>query len=106
MEEKQFKKWMQESKLEIQFPDFDDNVMEAIREKQRSEKLIWKNIRWSWFFFFIGLVLGPVVTKLFASFDLKIFGDKSNIAILGFEIIVIFILASQFDKLIRVTFRK
>lgn len=106
MEENDLKEWMKDSKLNIQLPDFEDRVMDAIYEKQTSEKSVWRNIRWSWFFFFIGLVLGPVVTKLFASFDLKILGDKSNIAILGFEIIVILILATQFDKLIRVTFRK
>lgn len=106
MEEKQFKKWIQESKLEIQLPDFDDNVMEAIHENKAREKFFWKNIRWSWFFFLVGLVLGPVATNLLASFEIKILGDKSNLAILGFEIIVILILATQFDKLIRVTFRK
>ncbi|RIJ48779.1 hypothetical protein D1614_09645 [Maribellus luteus] len=106
MEEKQLKEWMQESKLEIQLPDFDDNVMEAIHEKQAAEKSFWKNIRWSWFFFIVGLGLGLILTDLFASFEIKILGDKSNLAILGFEILVILILATQFDKLIRVTFRR
>lgn len=107
MEEKELKEWMQHSKLEIKLPDFEENVMDAIREKQASEKSVWKNIRWSWFFFLVGLALGLVATTLFASFEFEFLGsNNSRIVLLVFEIIVIFILASQFDRLIRVTFRK
>lgn len=107
MEEKDLKEWMQHSKLEIKLPDFEDHIMDAIHEKQASEKSVWKNIRWSWFFFLVGLALGLVATTLFASFDFGFEGiSNSKIVMLAFEVVVIFILATQFDKLIRLTFRK
>ena len=107
MEERELKDWMQHSKLEIKLPDFEDNVMGAILEKQASEKSFWKNIRWSWFFFLVGLALGLIATTLFASFDFGFAGfSNSKLVLLAFEVVVIFILATQFDKLIRVTFRK
>ncbi len=106
MEEEQLKKWMQHSKLEIKFPDFEENVMDAIREKDASEKSVWRNIRWSWFFFLIGLALGLVATNLFSNIEFTIIGENANISLLIFEILIVLILATQFDKLIRVTFRK
>jgi hypothetical protein len=107
MEEKDLKDWMQHSKLEIQLPDFEDQVMDAIHEKQASEKSVWKNIRWSWFFFLVGLALGLVATTFFSAFEFEFLNvNQSKIVLLAFEIVVIFILATQFDRLIRVTFRK
>ena len=106
MEEEQLKKWMQHSKLEIKLPDFEENVMDAIREKETSEKSVWRNIRWSWFFFLVGLALGLIATNLFSNFDFSFLGDSANLLLLIFEILIIIILATQFDKLIRFTFRK
>jgi hypothetical protein len=106
MEEEQLKKWMQLSKLEINFPDFEENVMDAIREKEASEKSVWKNIRWSWFFFLIGLALGLVATNLFSNIEFPFLGENANISLLIFEIVIVLIFATQFDKLIRFTFRK
>ena len=106
MEEEQLKKWMQHSKLEIKLPDFEENVMDAIREKETSEKSVWRNIRWSWFFFLVGLVLGLFATNLFSNFDFSFLGENANLLLLIFEVAIIMIFATQFDKLIRFTFRK
>ncbi len=104
MEEKKIKSLIRQSKLEINLPDFEDNVMDAIKEKKASEKSILKNIRWSWFFFIIGLGLGLVVTNLFSTFEFL--GDNSNMTILIFEVALVAVLATQFDKLIHITFKK
>ncbi len=106
MKEEELKEWMRHSNLKIELPDFDENVMNAIRKEQASEKSVWRNIRWSWFFFIVGLAFGLIATNLFADFEFQFFGEKSDIMLLVFEIVVIFILATQFDKLIRFTFRK
>ena len=79
MEEKKFKEIMQQSKLEIQFPDFEYNVMEQIRAKESSRRSVWRNLRISWVFFFVvwqlrgkfpdilkDPVQGKEATKLFA----------------------------------------
>ena len=57
MEEERLKSLIKQSKLEINLPDFEENVIDAICEKEASEKSVWKNIRWSWFFFIVGLGL-------------------------------------------------
>lgn len=106
MEEEQLKKWMQHSKLEIKLPDFEENVMDAIRKKEVSEKSVWRNIRWSWFFFLVGLALGLIATNLFSNFNFPILGENANLLLLVFEILIVVILATQFDNLIRFTFRK
>ena len=106
MEEEKLKSWIRDSKLEIKLPDFEDNVMSAIQEKEASEKSVWRNVRWSWFFFFVGLGLGLVVTNLFSTFGIRFLGNNSNIMLVFFEIGIIAVLATQFDKLIRITFRK
>ena len=106
MEEKDFKKLMGHSKLEIQFPDFEENVMESIRKKEASEKSVWKNIRLSWFFLLVGIVLGLIATNILAKVELQYFGENSNLVLFGIEILVVLIIASQFDNLIRITFRR
>ncbi len=106
MEEEKIKSLIRQSKLEINLPDFEDNVMDAIKEKKASEKSILKNIRWSWFFFIIGLGLGLVVTNLFSTFEFEFLGDNSNMTILIFEVALVAVLATQFDKLIHITFKK
>lgn len=106
MKEEQLKKWMPHSKLEIKQPDFEENVMDAIREKEASEKSVWRNIRWSWFFFLVGLALGLMATSLFSNFEFSFLGENANLLLLIFEILIVLIFGTQFDKLIRFTFRK
>ena len=106
MEEKDFKKMMEFSKLEIEFPDFDEKVMEAIRKKEADEKSFWRNIRWSWFIFLAGLVLGLVTTDILADFSKEFFGESSKLVLLIVEILIVVVLSLQFDNLIRLTFRK
>lgn len=106
MEEKDFKKMMELSKLEIEFPDFDDKVMEAIRKKEAEEKSFWRNIRWSWFIFLSGLILGLVTTDILSDFSKEFFGESSKLVLLFVEILIVFVLGLQFDNLIRLTFKK
>lgn len=106
MEEKDFKKMMELSKLEIEFPDFDDKVMEAIRKKEAEEKSFWRNIRWSWFIFLSGLILGLVTTDILSDFSKEFFGESSKLVLLFVEILIVFVLGLQFDNLIRLTFKR
>jgi hypothetical protein len=106
MEEKEFKKLMELSKLEMPFPDFEEEVMEAIRKKEAHDKSFWRNIRWSWFLFLCGLALGLVIMNLLSEVDLKYFGDKSQLVLLIVEIIIVAVFGLQFDNLIRITLGK
>ncbi len=106
MEEKDFKKIMEFSKLEIQFPNFEEEVMESIRKKEADDKSFWRNIRWSWFLFLSGLILGLITTNALSDFGLKYFGESSKLVLLFVEILIVVIFSLQFDNLIRLTFRK
>jgi len=106
MEEKDFKKIMEFSKLEIQFPNFEEEVMESIRKKEADEKSFWRNIRWSWFIFLTGLILGLITTDILSDFGLQYFGESSKLVLLVVEILIVFVLGLQFDNLIRLTFRR
>lgn len=106
MEEKDFKKIMEFSKLEIQFPNFEEEVMESIRKKEAEEKSFWRNIRWSWFIFLTGLILGLVTTDILSDFSKEYFGESSKLVLLAVEILIVFVFGLQFDNLIRLTFRK
>ena len=106
MEDKDFKKIMELSKLEIQFPNFEEEVMESIRKKEADEKSFWRNIRWSWFLFLSGLILGLITTDALSDFGLQYFGENSKLVLLAVEILIVVIFSLQFDNLIRLTFRK
>ena len=106
MEEKDFKKIMQQSKLEIQFPDFEDNVMEQIRAKESNRRSVWRNLKISWVFFFIGTFFGVFVTQFLADIRVSFLGESSKLILLIGEILIVFVIASQFDSLIRFTFKR
>jgi len=97
---------MEFSKLEIQFPNFEKEVMESIRKKEADEKSFWRNIRWSWFIFLTGLILGLITTDILSDFGLQYFGESSKLVLLVVEILIVFVLGLQFDNLIRLTFRR
>ena len=88
------------------FPDFEEDVMEAIRKKEAHDKSFWRNIRWSWFIFLSGLILGLVTTDILSDFSKEFFGESSKLVLLFVEILIVFVLGLQFDNLIRLTFKK
>ncbi len=106
MEENDFKKIMQQSKLEIQFPDFEENVMEQIYKKEASRHSVWRNLKMSWIFFFVGLFLGAFVIQLLADIQVPFLGENSKLILLFGEVLIVFVVASQFDSLIRFTFKR
>ncbi len=106
MEEKDFKEIMQQSKLEIQFPNFENAVMEQIHAKEVTRKSVWRNLKISWIFFFIGTFFGLFVTQFLADIRVPFLGENSKLILLVGEILIVFIIASQFDYLLRFTFKK
>ena len=106
MEENEFKNMMQHSKLEIQFPGFEENVMEQIQAKEATRRSVWRNLKISWIFFFIGTFFGVFVTQFLADIRVPFLGENSKLILLFGEILIVFVVASQFDSLIRITFKK
>lgn len=106
MEEKDFKNMMQQSKLEIQFPDFEKQVMAKIRKKEASRKSVWKNLKISWLFLFIGAFLGIFLTQFLADIQIPFLGENSKLILLLGEILIVIVITSQFDSLFRFTLKK
>ena len=106
MEEEKLKDLMQHSKLEIQFPDFEESVMEQIKLKEKTRKLVWRNLKISWIFFFIGAFLGVFGSYFFNDLKIEFLGESSNLILLASEIFIVVIITIQLDNLIRFTFKK
>ncbi len=106
MEDKKFKDFMQESKLEIQFPDFEEKVMEQIKLKEESQKSVWENLKISWLFFILGAFLGIFASGYLVNIKFSFFEEYKNWIILAIEILVVIIVITQFDNLYQFTFKK
>uniref|UniRef100_UPI0032174A7B hypothetical protein n=1 Tax=uncultured Draconibacterium sp. TaxID=1573823 RepID=UPI0032174A7B len=106
MEEKDFKNMMQQSKQEIQFPDFEEKVMSQIRQKEASRRSVWKNLKISWLFFFIGAFFGIFATQFLVDIQIPLIGEHSKLVLLATEIFIVLLVASQFDSLLRFTLKK
>ena len=106
MEEKDFKNMMQQSKLEIQFPDFEQHVMEKIQQKEASRRSVWRSLKISWLFLFIGAFLGLFLAQFLADIQIPYLGEKSNLILLIGEIFIVLVVMSQFDSLFRFTVKK
>ena len=106
MEDKRFKDLLQESKLEIQFPDFEEKVMEQIKLKEESRKSVWRNLKISWLFFILGAFLGIIASGYLANIKFSFIDNYNSLIILFIEIFVVIIIITQFDNLYHFTFRK
>lgn len=106
MEERDFKDFMQQSKLEIEFPGFEETVMEKVHAREASRRSVWRSLKISWLFFFIGTFFGILLTHLMSDFQIPLMGDNSKMIFLFIEIGIVAVIASQFDSLIRFTFKK
>ena len=106
MEENKLKNLMQYSNLEIQFPDFEEKVMEQIKLKEKSRKSVRRNLKISWIFLFVGTFLGVFGSQFLANARIKFLSENSNLVLLVGEILIVIIIITQLDNLIRVTFKK
>jgi len=106
MEEKDLKKIMQQARLEIKFPDFDETVMQKIKAKEANRKSVWKNLKISWLFFFLGAFFGIIVTQFLADVQLPYLKENSKLVLLIGQILIVLVVSTQFDSLFGYTFRK
>jgi hypothetical protein len=94
-----FNEIMSKSKLDVPFPDFDDNVMGLI-EKRISKKLsITRDIKLSWIFFILGSTFGIIVTLILPKLQGFVFGIPLDKLTIPFLIIFSFLVMTQLDNL-------
>jgi len=99
-EERYFKELMSQSKLEMPFSDFEDNVMMQIEQKIVQTQGITRDIKLSWLFFIAGSVFGIMISWILTRIPQKILGiDPKNLAIC-FQIIFAVLLFTQIEALL------
>ena len=110
----EFGKLIKKSQIEISNPDFDVKLMDRIHLIDHSKRVNLNNLRWSWAFLVISVILLPVgFSSVMGSFNL------SNSSLLGKYIIpfehlimptgIIFfaiIVLVQLDNLLQISWRK
>ncbi|NPA36978.1 MAG: hypothetical protein GXO47_09030 [Chlorobi bacterium] len=69
------------SRLEMPFPDFEDKVMDRIKEEVREGKAIDKNLRLSWIFFALGTAFGLLLSVILSPSSIVFGFPVSKLAI-------------------------
>jgi hypothetical protein len=95
-----FREIMSKSRLEVPFPDFEDNIMGLIEKKLSKKVSISRDIKLSWVFFILGSTFGIIVTILLPKIQQPVLGINLDKLTIPFLIVFAFLLLSQIDSLI------
>ena len=100
-EENFFHAMMSKSKLELPFPDFEDNVMFQIEKENSFRHSVSKDVKLSWIFFIAGSVFGIVISLILPRFQFLIFGMEPQKLAIFFQMIFVIILFTQLETLMK-----
>lgn len=104
-EEKFFKDLITKSKLETPSPGFEEQVMMHIkRENIYQQQPVPREIKWSWVFMVLIIVLGITTSLLITQLQTFIFGIPSHSVKTVFDFVFIVFVLLQLDGLIKYTF--
>lgn len=105
-EEEFFKDLISKSKLEMPSPGFEEQVMMHIkRENIYQQQPVPREIKWSWVFMVLIIVLGITTSLLITQLQTFIFGIPSHSVKTVFDFVFIVFVLLQLDTLIKYTFR-
>jgi hypothetical protein len=93
---------LSESTLEMPFSDFEDNLMLLIEEKSIEKVKSSRESTLSKFFFFLGSLIGIVLTILLTKVNSTIFGMPSNIVALGIQLTFVTLFFTQIQTYLKV----
>jgi hypothetical protein len=98
-----FKKIMPESKRQMPFPGFEDDVMMSVTEIEseisRLQEGYKRGVAYSWFFFAVGILCGVLLTLLIPQVDMSLIGIDSSLFLLVFQVGFILFVLLHFEKL-------
>ena len=94
-----FKEIMSESKLELPFLDFEDNVMFKIENKILHQSSFSKESKLSWFFFIAGSVFGIVISLTLPQMHKSILGFQPDKFVIIFQVVFALLFFIQIDML-------
>jgi hypothetical protein len=102
-----FKMLLMESRREMPFPDFEDEVMMQIDQLEAKEELLREGyqsgITYSWIFFAAGVVLGVILTLFIPHFEFHFIGAEPGVIQLLFQVGFILFVLLHFEKLLSMT---
>lgn len=106
-EDRWFKKVLSETRTDMPFPDFENEVMMKIEELEAGEELIREGYRrgvaYSWFFFAVGIILGALLISWIPHFDIGFPGVDPGSFLILFQVGFILFILFHFEKLISMT---
>jgi len=102
----QFKELMSKSKLEMPFPDFEDEVILQIKKQEEHKQSLSQHLKVSWLSFFAGTILGVVLTVQLFQLRVEGLGMSSTVIELIFQLIFSLFVILSFDFLIRFSRKK
>lgn len=100
-EENFYKAMMSQSKVELPFPDFEDNVMMQIEKEKSFQRSVSKDVKFSWISFITGSVFGIVISLLLPHLKVSIFGIQPEKLAISFQIVFTLLLFTQLETLIK-----
>jgi hypothetical protein len=95
-----FNEIMSKSKLDVPFPDFDDNVMRLIEKRLSKKVSITRDIKLSWIFFILGSTFGLIVAIILPKLEVFVFGIPLDKLTIPFLVIFSFLVMTQLDSLL------
>jgi len=102
--EDNLKRLIKDSRLEMPFSDFEDKVMDRIKNEVSNEKVIDRNIRLSWLFFVLGTVFGMLLSVILSPVN-TILGISVSKLFLSFYIVSGTLLLLFVEHLWELTFK-
>lgn len=97
----QFKELMSKSKLNMPFPDFEDDVIMQIKKQEKNKQSLSRNLKVSWLSFFAGIILGIILTVQLFQLRIEGLGVNSEIIELIFQLVFSIFVIFSLDFLLR-----
>ena len=96
-----FSSFMQKSKLEMPFSDFEDNTMKRIQTDLKYRTSIMRSFHVSVIFFVLGTSFGLIVNSVLSNTHGSIMGISSDKILLWFQLVFVFIVLTQSENIFR-----
>jgi len=97
----QFKELMSKSKLEMPFLGFEDDVILQIKKQEEHKKSLSRHLKVSWLSFFVGTILGIVLTVQLFQLRVEGLGISPRMVELIFQLLFSIFVIFSLDILLR-----
>ncbi len=99
-DDKDIRELMVSARLELPFDDFEDSVMEQISREEMMRPVVLQAMRLRWFFFFVGVVCGVLISVLLPAIEGPVFGIPPGVLAAVFQVFFVLLVFLQIDALL------